>query len=551
MPTINVDKKEFLKLINKKLTDKEIEEKISEMGIAVEAVNNQEIIFEIFANRPDLLSKNCLVRFVKNYFKNAKSRSYSSKKSNYKLNVNHNVKEIRPYITCAIVKGLKLDDENLTEIIQLQEKLHITFGRNRKKISIGIYPLKEIEFPLTYEVKKPEEIKFQPLGHEIELSAYEILEKHPKGKEFKHLLESTKFYPILRDNKNKILSLIPIINSNLTGKVTGETREVFIECTGSDFNSLSKCLNIIVASLADMGGEIYSVEINSSNKKIITPNLKEEEMKIEVDYINKKLGLSLNSKEIKKLLERMGYKVKEQKNKFNVLIPSYRVDVIHPIDLVEDVAIAYGYNNLKEEIPKIATIAEENNFEIFKNKIANILIGLNFLECNSYNLDSKENQFLKMNLNKDLPFVELANSLSKEYNILRFWLTPKMIKILSENKHNEYPQKIFSIGKDFKLDSSKETKVKETQKLSCVIAHEKSNFTEIKQVLDYLTKLLNVNLRLKELKHNSFIEGRCASIFINDKEIGFLGEINPKVLENFELLIPVSALELDLDKLLL
>ena len=156
-----------------------------------------------------------------------------------------------------------------------------------------------------------------------------------------------------------------------------------------------------------------------------------------------------------------------------------------------------------------------------------------------------------MNLGKNLPLIELANSLSDEYNTLRFWLVPKLVKILSENKHNEYPQKIFTIGKSFSFDKSQETRVKEDQKLSCVIAHEKANFTEIKQVIDYLAKVLNFDLRIKELKHESFIEGRCASIFVNDKEVGYLGEINPKVLENFELLVPVSALEIDLSKILI
>ena len=239
----------------------------------------------------------------------------------------------------------------------------------------------------------------------------------------------------------------------------------------------------------------------------------------------------------------MSYGIKNNR----ALVPAYRADVIHQVDLAEDVAIAYGFDNLKEEIPKVSTIAEEDKFEILKRKIANILIGLNLLEVHTYNLTSKENQTSKMNTN--VKYVELANSLNEEYNILRAWVLPSLIQILKENKHYEYPQNIFGFGTVFKNDETKETNISESTRLAITLCHSSSNFTEIKQVLDVIIKALDLKYNIREVEHQSFISGRVGRISIRDVELGYIGEIHPQVLENFNLENPVAALELNLNEL--
>ena len=535
MPTVNLNKREFEKLVGKNLPLEKLKDRISMLGTDLERIEGNEIIVEVFPNRPDMLSEQGFARAFSSFIGVKKGlREYKTKKSSYKLIIDNSVKDIRPYTACAVVKNLKFDDEKIKQVIQIQEKLHVSYGRNRKKCAIGIYPLEKIKFPIYYKALEPEKIKFIPLESNREMNGYEIIEKHPTGKEYGHLLKDKNKFPIFVDANNKILSMPPIINSHETGKITNETKEVFIEVSGFDYETLNKCLNIIVCAFADIKGEIYEIELNYNGKKITSPNLKPESISIDINYTNKILGLSLNEKEIKNYLERMGY---DYKNKA-VLIPAYRTDIMHQIDLVEDIAIAYGYENFKEEIPNVSTIAEENKFEIFKKKIKDILVGFNYLECNSYNLIS-EDVLKKMNFNKDK--TKVSNPVNADYNTLRNWMIPSLMKILSENKHYEYPQSIFETGTVFAN--------KETESLGLLNCHSNANFTEVKKILDYLFNALSLSYNLNDVKHGSFIEGRTGEIICNGKKLGYIGEINPRVITNFNLEMPVSGFEINLNEL--
>ncbi|MEK6841299.1 MAG: phenylalanine--tRNA ligase subunit beta, partial [Nanoarchaeota archaeon] len=315
-------------------------------------------------------------------------KEYKVNNSNYEVIIENSVKDVRPFTACAIVKNLKLNNENIKEIIQLQEKLHLTYGRNRKKVAIGIYPFEKIKTPIRFLALNANKIKFKPLGYNKVMTAEEILSKHEAGKAYANLLDDYDKYPLFIDANNNILSMPPIINSQGTGEVTTKTRDVFIECSGFNFDVLNKCLNIIVTSLSDMGGKIYSMKLKYGNKFFITPNLKPGEMKININNANKLLGLKLKENELKKYLERMGYCYKNKK----VLVPCYRTDIMHENDLIEDIAIAYGYDNFNFELPNISTIGEEDKFEYFKSKIAEFLVGLNLLEVSSYVITNKHEQ---------------------------------------------------------------------------------------------------------------------------------------------------------------
>ena len=543
--------KELNKAVKRKLTKKELDETLFSLGFELESVENDNLKIEITPDRPDLLSTQGLARLLKAYLGKEKGLvNYKIKKSDIKIYVDKSVEKVRPYTVAAVVKNLKLDYEKIKEIINIQEKIHNTFARKRKKLAIGIYPLENISSPIKYLAKSPDEIKFIPLDFEKELTGKEILEKHPKGIEYAHLLKNHEKYPIFVDSKNKILSMPPIINARDLGKVTETTKDVFIECSGHDLNSLNQVLNLIVTTLADMNSQIYSVEIYYQNKKIITPNLSPEKKEIKIDYINKILGLNLNSRQISELLEKMNYGISLiLKDKLKILIPKYRTDIWHNIDIVDDIARAYGFNNIPPNFPHVHSIAETLPENDFIEKLKQNIIGLGFIEAFTFALTNSHDQFKKMSIEPH-NYIELGSVKEQTINIVRLWLLPELIKFLVNNRSREYPQKIFEINDIVIQDNKEDVKSRNITKLSCVIAHEKSNFTEIKQVLDYLAKILNLDINIKELKHNSFIEGRCASIFVNDKEIGFLGELSPVVLTNFNLLVPVSALEIDLTKLL-
>ncbi|MBL7100341.1 MAG: phenylalanine--tRNA ligase subunit beta [Nanoarchaeota archaeon] len=544
MPTITLNKKVFERLVGKKLPLDQLQEKISFLGTDLEKIEGNDIVVEVFPNRPDMLSEQGFARAFSSFVgKKIGLRKYIVKKSNYKVIIDNSVKLVRPYTACAVVKEIKFDDEKIKEIVQIQEKLHITYGRNRKKAAIGIYPFEKIKFPIRFEARKSDEIRFQPLESPELMTAKQILTKHPAGREYAHLLENTQIYPAFIDANNEILSMPPIINSEKTGKINTKTKDVFIECSGFDFNILSKCLNIVVTALADMGGQIFEVELNYQRKKIKTPDLTPEEIKLNVDYVNRILGLDLNDTDIRRYLARMGYGYKANK----VLVPAYRTDILHPIDLVEDIAIAYGYNKFKEEIPNVATVAEEDNFEIFKRKIAEVLIGLGLIETNTYNLINKDDLITNMNVNID--YVELENAKNKDYNVLRSWMIPSLLQVLKNNKHHEFPQKIFEIGTIFKKDIKEETGVKEMNRLAVLISDPKTDYTEIRQIMDNLFRALDVEYSIAETEHGSFIPGRIARVGVKGKGVAYIGEIYPQIIDNLALEMPVTAFELNLTDL--
>ncbi|MBS3092788.1 phenylalanine--tRNA ligase subunit beta [Candidatus Pacearchaeota archaeon] len=543
MAILSIPRKRFEKDIGK--FNAEMENKIAMFGTPVEAVDSDKIDVEIFPNRPDLLSygnfKNSFLAFSSRKGKTGLIKVKVEKpENNYSVIIDKSVEKVRPFTACAIVKNLMFDDEKIKEIIDIQEKLHATLGRKRKKAAIGIYPLEKIKLPIKFEAKKPEDIKFIPLEASKEMNGRQILSQHPTGREYGFLLENYGLYPVFTDANNEVLSMPPIINSHKTGKISNETKEVFIECSGFDFNILKKILNIVAYSLAEMGGKIYSMNLKYGNKTVNTPDLNPEVIKINLDNVNKLLGLQLKEAEVNRYLEKMGY---EYKNK-SVLVPAYRVDVLHEVDLIEDIAIAYGYQNFIPEILQVSTIGEKDKKEIIKKKIAEALIGIGLLETSSYHLTTKDDQIKKTGLNI-FNAIEVSDS-KTEYSILRNDLSHYMLKILSENVDVEYPQEIFQIGRIFHQGNKT---IEEKEHLAFALAP--GNFTKAKQILDYLSKMLNIKLDIVNAKEASyFIEGRVAEIKFNSMNIGYIGEVHPQILNNFKIKMPVTMLEINIDGIL-
>lgn len=543
MPTVTLNKKVFEKLVGKRLPIDKLKDRISMLGTDLDKIEGNEIIVEVFPNRPDMLSEQGFARAFSSFI-GVKTglKKYTVKKSNYEVKVDSSVKGVRPYTVCAVVKNLKFDDEKIREIIQIQEKLHVTLLRKRKKGAIGIYPMEAIKFPIKYLARKPKDIKFQPLEFSRKLTGLQILSQHPTGRDYGHLLEGFDKFPIFEDANAEILSMPPIINSHKTGKVTEDTKDIFIECSGFDLKTLDVCLNIIVAALSDMGGDIYETKV-VYQKPFITPNLEPRKWSVDLKFVNKMLGLELKEQEMKKLLERMGFGYEKGK----VLVPAYRADIMHQVDFVEDIAIAYGFENFVPEIPNVSTIGEEDELEIFKRYVADILSGLNLLECETYHITNPYN--LNKKMNNDSECVELSNALTADYSVLRSWVLPSLMQIFQENKHYEYPQNIFTIGTIFEVNTETETGVKEFNRVAVALCGLESDYTKIRQVFDYLMQCLDLKTEFSSEDHPSFITGRCARVKSEGKGVAYIGELAPEVLNNWDIDMPIAAFELNLTEL--
>jgi len=541
MANVKFNKSKFEKEIGK--LNKVMQEKIALFGMTVENLNDEEIELDITPNRPDLLSYEGFKRAFLGFLgKKVGLKSYKiyPPEKDYEIIVDSSVKEVRPYTACCIVRGLKLDEAKIKELIDMQEKIHSTVGRKRKKLAIGIYPLDKIKLPIRYMALEPDKIKFLPLESQREMNGLEILQNHPTGKEYAHLLAGKMKFPVFIDSNNSVLSMPPIINSENTGRITTKTKDVFIECSGFDFEILNKILVIISTTLAEMKGKIYSMKVNGK----VVPNFSTQSVKISLENTNSLLGLNLKEKEMKNHLEKMGHNY----NKNMIEVAPWRTDILGEVDLIEDVAISYGYNNFIPEIPEISTIGGENSEEVIKKKIADILVGLGLLEVSNYHLTKKEDQLMKMGVleDREKDVVELVNS-KTEYNILRKDLSHYFLKIFSENVDSEYPQKIFEMGRVFKVEGN--LQIIESENLSVGVTP--GNFTDAKQILDYLGKNLGISFKVKEQEkvETYFISGRSADIFLDNKRIGKIGEVHPKILKNWKAKMPVSLFELNLEEI--
>ena len=538
MTNVKFPRKEIEKQI--KLTKENIE-KISLFGTPLEKIDDNEIEIEIFPNRPDLISLQGFLRGFKAFLNKEpglKKYKLNKPEENYFVKIEPSVSSVRPYAVCAIIKNLNFDDEKIKEIVDLQERLHKTIGRNRKKVAIGIYPLEKINLPITYHALHPKDIKFIPLEGKREMSSIQILQKHSTGREYAHLLKDCDKFPIFSDSKNNILSMPPIINSHDVGKITHQTKEVFIECSGSHLETLNKTLNIIVTTLADMSGKIYQMFIINEEKKTLTPDLTPGKIKISLENINKLIGLELKEKDLPVLLSKMGYEYSSP----NVLVPAWRTDILHEVDIAEDIAIAYGYDKLMPEISSVSTLGEESKDNKISSIISELLIGLQLTETSSYHLIKQRESDL-MRLQEK---IEVLDS-KTEYKILRPNLLIPTLRNFSENKDHDYPQKIFEIGTIFSKNNKEETGIEENESL--IVAISPGNFTEIKQILDYLMSSLKIKHQVKESTHQSLIEGRTAQISINNKIIGHIGEVKPETLKAWTIKMPLSILEISLTEI--
>ncbi len=544
MPTVTFDKKAVMKYIGKSVPDEILKDRISMLGTDLEKVDDKEIVVEIFPNRPDMLSEEGFSRAL-SAFMGIKPgfRKYKLEKSGFST-TNASPLSHWPYVVTGIVRGLKFNDERIRQIIQLQEKLGVTLLRRRKKGGLGLYPLDKIKMPIKFASDAPEKIRFRPLEYPDVISGKEILAKHPTGREYAHICEKWPKLPIFVDAKGTIMSMPPIINSHDVGKITEKTKDVFIEATGTDLRTLKVALSIIVTALADMGGKIYSLQIIQGKQKFDTPDLLPRKMKLDAGYVNKLLGLNTKPAELKSLLGKMGFGYESG----SALIPAYRDDILHPVDLAEDVAIAYGYENFAAEIPKVATMGGESKGVIFRRKLSEILTGLGFLECNTYHLSNEGDLIAKMNAKK-MPLIKTPNAVNIEYDALRNAMLPMLMKTLSGNKHYEYPQKLFESGIVFERDGKAESGIKENLHLAAVVAHNSANYSEIKGVLDAVFRAIDVKYEVKEAENPSYISGRCAEVIVAGKSIGFIGEIHPQVLNNWEIEVPVSGFEIGLEAL--
>jgi len=221
------------------------------------------------------------------------------------------------------------------------------------------------------------------------------------------------------------------------------TRNIFIDASGFDEKVLSQAINVIVTSLAERGGVIKSVTMAYPERTLQSPNLTPINMELHTEYANNMIGLSITPSEIVEYLEMMRLRANlKNEGLLEVMIPAYRADFLHECDLVEEVAIAYGYDRLIPILPNVVTTGKELEKSYLIRDIRDVLVGLGFIELANYAMTNEEYIFDRMEL-PHVPVVEVLNPKPTRFTVLRNWLLPGLLQVLEANIEHPYPQKVF------------------------------------------------------------------------------------------------------------
>ena len=550
MPVITLHRERFSKYLGKELSVEEMEKWLPWLGTDIEDVGPDYVKVEYNPNRLDFSSHVGLARALKGLLGiEVGMPRYDVKSGGIVVNVDPSVERVRPYVLSAVVRGVKLDEDLVREIMDMQEDIHWGVGRDRRKAAIGIHNLDVLVPPFTYKAVSPD-AKFIPLDKTREMSISEILKEHEKGVAYAHLLKHTDKYPVIVDSLDRIFTFPPIINSELT-RVTPETKNIFIDVTGPSMDAVKMSLNLVVTALADMGGRVESVQVRYPDETLISPDLTPLRMRLRTSYANSLLGLNLTDEEAAECLRRCRLDARvASPGVLEVSVPAYRIDVMHEVDLVEEVAIGYGLYRMTPTRPKGSTSGRQHPVSRVVNCVRMIMIGLGFTEVVNFVLTNEDVHYRMMRMEFG-GAVRLANPASALYSIARTMLLPGLMQNLSTNRHESYPQRLFEVSDVIVPNEDLATKAERRVHVAAVSAHSKADFTEIKACMEALLRNLGVDgWGVEEARHPSFIEGRTAQVTLHGEKLGLVGEIHPEVLNNFGLENPVGAFELDLEPII-
>lgn len=550
-----------------------------EQAAALKEIGQTQVVrLDMLAVRPDIFDAGGMARYFRGYLgvrTGLIEYPVAPPKITVKVDPNLSREEsYRPFIACAVIRNVALDDERIKMLMNLQENLHWALGRDRKLASIGVYDLDTLRgTTFHYDAVKPDGLKFVPLGFDPKLPGSlitpgEVLEKHKTGVAYAHLLKHLAAYPILSDEQGTVLSMPPIINSEAT-RVTMKSKQFFVDVTGLSQRTVDRALAIVVTSLKEVMPqiEIEQVTIDSPAGKRVTPDLTPTPLSLDVQTTADTIGVALDAKQLSVLLERMGHGVtvdsSPTKNSrgaasgggtLTVRVPAWRNDVMHPVDLIEDAAIAYGYEKLAPELVPTFTVGAPRAIEETSAAARRVFTGLGFHQVMTLVLSSEPATFDKWRLPRDGELaaraVHIENPISVEQTICRVSLLPGLLETLAINKQYDLPQSIFEVGDCSFLDPAAETGAREERLAAAAMIGTHVGYADIRAVCDAFAHEMDAKIVVRPVDHPSFIPGRAAVLFKTNaagepgEQIGVMGELHPEVIEAYGLKHAIAVLEL-------
>lgn len=557
MPTVEVDPDELRRLTGREVDDDELITDLFNLGLELEGrTEDDELELEFAPDRLDRLSVEGIARSLR-YQYGIDRGVYVPDVANgdWTIEVNPSVPPERPHVSGFVARGVSLSEQTLASLIQLQEKLHRTMGRQRRKGAIGIHDLAMLKGrgtdddrnSITYRGVAGDGDEFVPLDAETAMTPATVVDDHPIGQRYGHLVEGYEAFPAIYDDLG-LFSLPPIVNGRRTEVDTGTT-DLLVELTGTDRWTIDRMGAIIAYALDARGARIEAVEIAYPDETLVRPDMAVRTKHVGHDRIERVLGIDLSTEDVIDLTERAGLDAEATNDGYDVSIPPYRVDVLHPLDLIDDLGRAYGFNRLAPTYPTVGTIGGRARSRRLEDAVRDGLIGLGFEDLLNFHLIGEADNFDRPGVAPDGvafgagPAARIREPYSEEYAILRTWALPSLLLVLENNTHRRYPQHLAEIGLVASLDQSEPTGVAEHRDVAAVLADPEAGYEDAKSRMQFLAKEHGAALTTPGIEHPTFIEGRAAAIELDGTRCGILGELHPRVLERYDIEVPVAAFE--------
>ncbi|MCK5254145.1 MAG: phenylalanine--tRNA ligase subunit beta, partial [Thermoplasmata archaeon] len=528
MPVINMGYRDLQELVGNDTDIAEILDTIEQIGAVVERRDIDGFDMEVFPDRPDLFSVEGIARAMRAFMGLQPGlMRYEVHPSQVELHVDPSVLDVRPVIACAVVRNIILDDAAIVSLMDFQEKLHLTVGRKRKKVSIGVHDMRYLVSPYTYKGADPKATRFEPLQGEREMDMDEILTEHPKGVDYAWILEGKERYPLIVDAEDQVLSFPPIINGTIS-QVREDTSDLFLDVTGLDEAACRYSLRILATMLAERGGKIEAVKVVYPDREVVMPDLEPIPRRVKLADIMPWTGLDLTGEEAARALQIMGFDaaVSEDGKHLDLLVPPWRMDILHDVDIAEDVSIGFGYERVKSVMPQVHTIGHDLPDEDIKRMAHAVFLGRGYTEVMNFVLTSGEEQYGRMGLPEPPGVTRIINPITEHYTIVRTHLVPDLLAYLGRNTHHDYPQEVYEVGSVI-LDGGNHLRI------AAVSCHAKAGFTAAKSLTEGVLRDLGHTgdqVSIEALEVPTYIPGRCAGVSVGGKYVGLFGEVHPEVL---------------------
>ena len=555
MPKIDVQLSDLQKLIGEKIVGERLEYLLDQCKAEIDSLDEAtgEMSVELRdTNRPDLWSVEGLARQIRFLIGTGKiGYDFFDATPTCQVVVDESAREIRPFVSAFICRGVKMTDASLRAIVQTQEKLTENFGRHRQSIAIGVYRIAKIKMPVHFQAVERDARSFVPLGMEESLNLGEILEKHPKGRQYAWIVKDLPRVPLLTDDAGLILSMPPIINSRTLGEVQVGDSELFIEGTGLNQRTLLIAMNIMAADLADRGGQIERVETvypydTPLGKSVPTPFHLNETVAFPATLAGRMLGIKSDAAEIAEDLAHYGCAAEVTDNRLKVTCPPYRCDYMHAVDAIEDVGIVRGYDKFDATMPTCFTVGELTEETRIEDKVRDLMIGFGCEELICNILCSPENLLEKMCRSADSAIVRIANPMLQYYSAARDVVLPSLLAVESASSTAVYPHRMFEAGQVAVHDAAANSGSRTETHVAAMLAGKEVTFSDVHGIVELLIYYMNHKYVLAETDHPSFIPGRCGQIVVDGEPAGVIGELHPQVLANWDIQMPAAAFELNL-----